>query len=262
MPSDSSIKLYKSLLTRYVEDRDISNTRAIMRHLRTLGLAPSTIKNILSAIVWKLRQQKEGGEASDALEDYRAYISNMRGEAERRERDHTVTHGKIPQWEDVIKKRNEATGRDKVLLSLYTYIKPRRLQDFLYMIVVNSRSQTQDKEDNYYVLDEGVMIFNVYKTAKTYGTVEIKAPAELHKIIVQYVKDKNIKSGMSLLGYDGYIQMNRALNRLVGCSVNNLRHSFISKYYSQYNVPSSGELEDMAQEMGHSVQTNLRYRKT
>lgn len=263
MPSSSSISTYKILLKRYIGDMDVNKPRLIIKHLRTLNLSPSSIKTIISAIIWAI---KEDDDANDALDDYRSYIAKLRGETEKRERDHGNIHGNIPPWEDIInvreklKEKNEY-GRDYILLSLYTYIRPRRLQDFLQMVVVNNEKQTKENDKNYYVIDTGKMIFNVYKTAKSYGHVSIQSPPELHEIINRYVSYHDIANGQPLLGYTNYMQMNYALKRLLGTSVNNIRHSYISKFYSQYNVPSSSELEDMANEMGHSIQTNLRYRK-
>jgi hypothetical protein len=268
MPSESTLQLYKYQLARH-SNLDFANPREVVRVLTATkrkdgkeNLSLSYIKGIISAIIWKLRQENKD---DPLLEDYRNILSNIRGRAERDERNHNKIVGHLPDWKKIVSVRDQLKKnglmKEHLILSLYTYISPRRILDYIVMCVVEYPEQAKDLTKNYYVTSERQFIFNVYKTAKTYKQKIVEAPEALHKIIVNYIKTHGINNGDLLLNFRNYHQINYMLKKLIGCGIDNLRHSYINNFYEGYKMPDSGVIEKLASDMGHSVTTNLRYRK-
>lgn len=254
--SESTIAQYKYWLSKY-PNLPIEDPVATYKQLLALNKSPSYVKILLCAIVWKLRSENP---KNPLLETYRDYLQLVRGKQERKERDNKSHVGKIPSWEEIIKIRDALPlNRDKLILALYTYIPPRRLKDMILLRYVLNKPT--DKKSNYYVATRSIMIFNIYKTAKTYNQQIIKCPSILCRMIDKYVANEGIEDGELLLGMNNYLQLNYRLKTLIGCSVDNLRHSKINNAYARYAIPPSEEMETLAEQMGHSLTTHLRYRK-
>ena len=203
-------------------------------------------------------------------------------------------------YEDIIKTRDELKDKIKdnvktekqyndllnyLILSLYTYILPRRNLDYNIM-VLNFDNKPQDTNKNYLILkkDNEKFIFNKYKTSKSDDnknetpeerenrrTVKIES-FELLKIIHTYffnhplIKGKPTKKHEGLpflVYYDGRPFINnsitRVLNRIfkknIGSSM--LRH-IIASYKGGEDLK---ELKQRAQEMGHSLDQHIQYIK-
>jgi hypothetical protein len=114
-------------------------------------------------------------------------------------------------------------------------------------------ADTSNPNFNYY--NNGVFLFNNYKTNKVYKSQIEAVPKELNDILKVYLKFKP-KNDHLLCYYDGTPlnhsnQITRILNRIFGnkISVNMLRNIFISDKFS----PAIKDMEDVAQAMGTSV---------
>jgi phosphatidylglycerophosphatase A len=162
-----------------------------------------------------------------------------------------------------------------VVLSLYTYVPPRRNLDYLDCMVnrvsKTFKSESLPVESNHIVIAGGVptkFVFNKYKTVKTYGQQSIAIPEGLGQAILWYVKhhplgkNKSVKSFKFLVGYDGKElvagnTITRILNKIFGKAVGSsmLRHIYLS---SKFNVT---EMEETAAEMGHSMEEQRKYLK-
>lgn len=180
------------------------------------------------------------------------------------------------EWEDVLKKRDElkekvdAFKSNKkvsaneyetllkfVVLSLYTDIAPRR-NEFLNMFVVKKHNKDMSNDKNYYDLASHSFIFNVYKTAKTYGQQIVKLPDTLKDTLSIFLKFHPLKNKFPfqlLVKDDGdplttVNSITRILNKIFGKKVGSsmLRHSFISSKFGD-NVK---EMEETALAMAHS----------
>lgn len=268
MQSKTTIDMYKHHLSKYggldyTHPHELLETLLITKKKygdKSLSLA--YVKNIICAIVWKIRQENQ---KSPLLREYQYIISNLRGKLERRERDHKNVEGKLPKWEMITKKREEeykaGNLKNHLILSLYSYIPPRRIKDYILLKVVQTPQQTKNEEFNYYVTSKKLLIFNAYKTAKTFKQQTETVPDELHKIIMNYIKINKIKNGDLLLGFTNYLQLNYLLKKLLGCGIDNLRHSYINHSYEHFNIPTNEYMENLAAKMSHSLTTHLRYRK-
>lgn len=263
MPSDSTIKVYQNCLNKYGHI-DYGNPQKVYKELTNSKLSNTYIKLILCAFVWKIRKDDKD---SPLLDEYKQIISHIRGRTERDERNHSKVKGIVPDLGSIIKKRTTELENDNsknhLILSLYTYIAPRRLLDYILLKYIKSVDDIPEnyKENNYYIAENGHFIFHKYKTSKTYGSHIIPVPQKLQNIINDYAIHNNIHNGDLLLGMHDVRQLSYILKKLIGCGVDNLRHSYVNNFYGNYNVPSSDVLHKLAIDMGHSVETNLNYRK-
>ena len=226
-------------------------------------ISKETIKSCLNAIVWVLNETYKEDEIKNIIEEYKRLIGHLRISCIYDTYNQNRNNFKVPYWEIIIKRREEnKNDKDKYLLScLYTLMPPRRIKDYSNMYYITSKNNKKEKNKNYFCLKEKCFIFNNYKTNKTYGEQIIKINNNLYIILEEYVKNK--KNGDILLDinndkYDNKIK--RLLKNSLGCSVDNLRHSFISYTYSK-KLLSVQEIQDLSILMGHSIKTHLGYRK-
>ena len=195
------------------------------------------------------------------------------------------------EWNDVLEKRNELHNEvDKIILkknitqkdyetllknvviSLYTYLPPRR-NEYQNILIVPTDKDLDDNK-NYYVLDTNKFILNKYKTSKKYGKQEIDIPEDLQIAIKNYlqfhtlyVNNKKKKKHFEVpllvsISGEPLIQINsltRILNKIfkknIGASM--LRHIYLSdKYGDEIN-----EMKEDAEAMGHSLGQQKEYVK-
>jgi hypothetical protein len=116
--------------------------------------------------------------------------------------------------------------------------------------------------DNY--MKGNTFVFNNYKTKNKYGTQEVKIPVRLRNILQKWSKKHT--NEYLLFSEKGtplpQSRLTQKLNRIFGknISVNMLRHIFISERVLEA-APALQKLEDIAEDMGHSVGTQQLYKK-
>lgn len=158
---------------------------------------------------------------------------------------------------------------DHMILTLYTQMTPRRNKDYAEMWVTR-KEPGDDKSKNYYVIEQGKMYFNIYKTAKTHGEQIVEVPKNVQDIIYRFLtftgcyrRSRGRAPLMPLFcSYDGAhyeqaskmtIVLNRAFGKKVSCNI--IRHSYVSSLYT----PAVADMEKKAAEMGHEVMTHISY---
>ena len=154
---------------------------------------------------------------------------------------------------------NENVMMEFLLMSFLSgiLIPPRRSLDFSELKIRNFDVKT----DNYY--KSGKLYFNKYKTAKTYGLQIVDLPKELNTILKKWIKINN-KDFMIYSSNGKQLscsQITRILNKIFGkrISTSMLRHIYLTNLYK--DVPKINQMQDLANEMGHSVSTALEYVK-
>lgn len=300
--SESSADLYMAQLLRLNDKQPfknlkfLANTEGILAKLE--GYAPSTKKSILGGIVSVLSLYKSGP-YKKLTSLYRTKMLDAQKETADDRGDTSVKTAKEEEnwvdWTDVLKKRDELSevvakyGNTvnaeqyenllaNLLLSLYTYIQPRRNKDYQEMFVVRQWSEELPTDRNYLDLHGQRFIFNVFKTAKTQGQQVIDFPEDddaspLKDAIVSYLrhnphyknaknKDKS-KTFRFLTKQDGspltaVNAITRLLNRTfggkkVGSSL--LRHAYLSNKYGGLIQEMSGDADAMA----HTPATQRTY---
>lgn len=131
------------------------------------------------------------------------------------------------------------------------FIPPRRSKDY-----VDFKIKTIDKtKDNY--LEKNKMVFNSYKTAKTYGQQTVDIPVQLKNILNKWIKINPTEyllfdSHMNKLSS---VKLNQRLNKIFGdkkIAVNSLRHSYLTDKYG-HTIEQKNEIDDTMKEMGSSA---------
>ena len=267
--SASSLKTYSSILgslyrkvygDESIEVNKFDDAPKIIEHLK--DLSPGRRKTILSALVVVTSNKKYRDLMMDDILKYDA--SMEKNEKSDKEKDSWVEGNEIKElWEklkdeaDYLYKKKAHTMNDLqkiqnfVLISVLggLFCPPRRSLDFCAFKVRNV-----DKEkDNY--LEKSDLVFNKYKTCKTYNQQLVKIPASLKLILNRWIRlttndylffDSN---GSPLTS----VKLNQRLTKLFGknSSVNAIRHSYISEKY-QPEIEIQNEMKNVARSMGTS----------
>jgi hypothetical protein len=283
---------FKSL--SFLKNTDVIDELLVDYKTSTKQAYYSTLVSVLSLFV-----DKENGHKSGYKSAYNHYTEKMnelssenRAEKKKNKKTDTQTANWIP-WADIINKRDELGEvvekyddnkkpthnqfnnlLNHFVLSLYTYIPPRRNQDYQQMEIV----KVEDDDDakllptnmNYLIIKNDVpdkFIFNVYKTARLYGQQTVDIPEELHPIILRYVRHhpkntaraKRFHMLVSPMGTK--LEQNNTITRILnkifklkmGASM--LRHIYLS---DKYDIV---QMEDDAEKMGHSIEQQREYIK-
>ena len=173
-----------------------------------------------------------------------------------------VPWDKIIAWRD----STELPILDKLIVGLYTYLPPQRV-DYTPMLVVKRLPKTLTDGMNYLVMlkKSARFVFHAYKTAKVYGDRTIKIPPPLFSLLTTYLGERRdgylFQDGVmpwtpSRLGANLRRIFLKAFGKLI--SVNALRHSYITKECA--GMPSIAATSAAAVSMGHSVITHQTYR--
>jgi hypothetical protein len=240
--------------------------------------AESTQKTLLASIASVLSLEKE---KASYKKTYKFYYDKMMGKAAEAKKVDTTEKTESQEanwieWTDVLKKRFElAPDPTKLLhylvLSLFTEIPPRRNQDYLGMVVhkllKKEKAEDLPKDKNYLLIVDkkpSFFLFNVYKTAKTYGQQKVEIPESLAEVITTYLaklgkqpKDHPFLQYEDKTSFTQPNAITRILNSVFGKKVGSsmLRHSYLT---SKYNI---SDMKDDAEAMGHSLAEQKTYMK-
>ena len=154
-----------------------------------------------------------------------------------------------------------------ILLSLFVLQQPRRLLDYVTMVIVRKIPKNMNKDLNYYDITNSKMYFNNYKTSSTYNTQEVDVPEKLQELLKCYINIHPIKLTAKnqiylLCNYDGskinnVSTLTRILNKIFMNSVgkkissNLLRNIYLTNEFK----PQNDKLNNTAYNMGTSPST-------
>ena len=172
-------------------------------------------------------------------------------------------------WDEIIAKRDSLTpgSQEKLLLAMYTYIKPLRA-DFGTMAVYNITQQNTSK--NYIDLQANKLVVTDFKTAKHYDAIIVDPiPTELVQELNISIKEKprswvfcsNTKCDKPFLNNRTFAKWaRRTLQRLFNkpVTLQLIRHAYINSL--DFNQMSIAEKKEIAANMGHDIATQDRYR--
>lgn len=249
-----------------------SNPTKVLDTLK--DVAYSKRKTILAALVALLGKDSQSAEQyrKQMIEDADKYNAEQR----KQKKTTTQTENWISQ-EEVMKiyhqlekdtkhlfskatlKMNELQRlQDFIILSVYTLIPPRRLMDYTAFKLRNVNTDT----DNY--IKGNSFVFNSYKTKNKYGKQDVKISVKLRNIIQKWAKKHS--NDYLLFSEKGtplpQSRLTQKLNKIFGknISVNMLRHIFITDNVLDMQ-PALLKLQEVAEDMGHSVETQQLYKK-
>jgi integrase len=277
--SDSTARVYMTnvatLLQHFGWD-SLKNLNTKYKDVVTyLGtLTPQKAKGLLSSVLAVASTKK----ATNAYKALMVSLSDVTKKTEEKQQKTEKQEENWMTWDDIEKryaelhdealplfKRSALTPaqmkilQQYVALSMYVLIPPRRIADYIYFKVKNATDK-----DNYY--DKGTLIFNRYKTAKTYGQQKVEASPKLQEVFAQWIPIASKYSDYLLFNSYGeplsQPSLTKLLNGIFGknVSASMLRHIFISDEVLK-DVPKIAELDKIAEEMGHSRQQQMLYKK-
>jgi len=284
--SDKTIKAYIQRLyilngrKKFTSLTFLRNHEEIIKYLKD-NLSPATQKTYAGTIssVLKLNPTKANMKLQDIYvsfindEDMEQFKKSS-SEKSSKQKDNWISQDEIIKIKEELGKEASKVSRksevnrkeyeiliQNAILSLYVNQAPRRVADYALMRYANGG----DDKFNYFT-DKNIMIFNNYKTSKTYGKQEIDVSKNkaLLKDMKMYLKHRksDCKGDMLLVKYNGvaYNAINditRTLNKIFGknISANMLRSIYVSDKYGNIK---QGMIED-ASAMGHNVEIQQKY---
>jgi integrase len=298
--SDSSISLYLRNLEKLNGNLPLKNFNFLnnLDYVKEMlnKYKPNTQRAYYIAIVSCLGVSKDDKKAVKLYSKYYKLMNDKAKEIkETPTEDMTETQKKNwLDWEDVMTRFNELSAEvlqfsknkdisplqyisllSYMTLALYVFLPPRRNMDYQKMNIVKKYTESLPIDRNYLSLDDGELIFNVYKTAKSMGQTKVKIPDDLMKVIMIYLKFHPLIKGKLkkdtnvsfLVNFEGQALTNnnsitRILNKIFSkdkklISSSMLRHIFLTKKYGE----NLKERENDAVKMGHSVATQGEYIK-
>ena len=279
--SQSSITTYHSILTNLHKkvfpntDFHLPNLKDFKIVLNHLGDMPSNKrKTILASLVVVFPEHKEYKDLmmSD-IQTYQTKIQEQEKTETQKENwvnadELDTTYGKLKRNAELLMKKSTLTMKDLqeiqnyILLVLlgYKFIPPRRAKDYTdFRIGKNINKST----DNY--LDKNELVFNSYKTAKSYGEQRVKIPIKMKNILSKWITinpteyllfDRNEQPLTS-------VKLNQRLNAIFDgkkISVNALRHSYLTDKYGSTIETKKALAKDMSA-MGSSTNMAVNYIK-
>lgn len=139
-----------------------------------------------------------------------------------------------------------------VIMSLLggVFIPPRRSKDYVDFLI-----KDVDKEkDNY--LDKNKMVFNSYKTAKTYGQQSVDVPKPLQQILKKWISVNPTKTLLfdSNMNPLSSVKLNQRINKLFDgkkVSVNQMRHTYLTNKFG-HTIEQKKAIDNTMNEMGSS----------
>jgi hypothetical protein len=263
--SETSLKTYASLLERLLKKFGIESLadlekheQTILEHLKTIE-SPQTRKTTLSPLVI-LTDAKSYKE----LMSETTKIINDKYRGQKVDLDKLKDMKTMEELKEFNRQLEIKAGKNKTeqdyqnLLISYFFtgvidgLPPRRLQDYTEMKISN-----YDKNSDNWT-DGKQLVFNKFKTAKHSGQQKITIPKEIQAMVKRAIK---LNDTEYLLHNNGnqYTtpSMSKKLKATYGVSVDGLRSIFISHMYK--GLPALEKMEQVAEDMGHSVGTALNH---
>jgi integrase len=280
--SASSIKTYNSVLTSLykkvfeyskgdkIDTDKFNETSKILKYLEELP--PNRRKTILSAlgVITDKKEYREG--MLDDINNYNADIKKQEKTESQKENwvendELNNIYLELKRNAELLYKKSHLVKTDYQQIQNYILIAllggffcpPRRSLDYASFKIKNI-----DKENDNYI-DKSSMVFNRFKTAKTYGEQRVKISPALKAILNKWIKINPtdyllFDSNMNPLSS---VKITQRLNKIFGkkASVNVMRHSYLSSKYADKIQELKDMKEDMSK-MGTSMaQSNIYIQK-
>jgi integrase len=277
--SESSITTYNSIIKNLYKKvfqkngdifnvEDFNDSEKVLNYLQ--DIPSNKRKTILAAITVLTDNEKYRNQMNEDVDKYNVEISKQEMTDNQREnwiesKEINDLLNKFENESKLIYKKKDKTIAELRIMQNYIilcllggkYIGPRRSLDYVNFKTKNINKST----DNY--LEKNEMIFNSYKTAKTYGEQKVKIPAKLKNVLLKWIAinptdyllfDSNLNKMSS-------VKLNQTLNKLFGgrkISVNALRKSYLTEKYSEMSRKTKELEEDMTM-MGSSTNVSQHY---
>lgn len=265
--SEGTKKVYKKHINKYYTANYPYDDPAKLYNLLIKTLKITSIKPIMYAMLYNAMEKGD----TELFNKYKNYLNNVFKPKASKEYEKDVKekykdiktrdeYSKMLEdyFKNTVQKSSDITKRKYfVIASLYTLMTPRRLLDYAKMKYAKTLKDTTDDNFNYYLASKNIFIFNKYKTANTYGSIQVKLNQQLSKILKAYIKTFNIQVNELMFSSERTIE--RALIDVYGVSVNWLRHSDVNEDYEKDDLVKIEKRKQKAREMGHNMETHEMY---
>jgi integrase len=245
-----------------IDFKKFDDTDKVINFLK--DMPPNRRKTILSALVI-VTDKKAYRDLM--LEDVRAYNIEIHKQVKTSEQqDSWVNTNQVKEIFDELKanadllyKKKNLTQSDLQSIQSFIiiaclggiFIPPRRSKDYVDFMI----RDVDKTKDNY--MDKNKMVFNSYKTAKTYGQQTVDIPPPLKKILTKWISvnptnELLFDSNMNKLSS---VKLNQRLNKIFGekkVGVNQLRHTYLTDKYG-HTIEQKAKIDNVMTEMGSSA---------
>jgi hypothetical protein len=261
--SKSSVNTYASILKnlykKVFDDTEYNlnkfeKTSPVLEYLK--DMPPNKRKTILSALVVITNEKPYRDLMMDDVRDYNKTVETQTKTDTQKENWITgdgiqEIYSELKTNADALYKKKSLTPSDLqqiqnyIIMSLLggIYVPPRRSKDFVDFFI-----KGVDKSKHNF-LDKNKMVFNSYKTAKTYGQQSVEIPKELKSILTKWIKvnpteyllfDQNMNQLSS-------VKLNQRMNKIFGkkISVNQMRHTYLTDKYAKTSEESKALSKDL-----------------
>ena len=272
--SESSVKTYNSILTNLYQhvygndDYDMKNfndTKTILNYLS--DYEPKRRKTILAALVVLTDNKIYRNQMLSDIES--AQIDSHQQEKTEKQKANFVDGNIIGEILNKLKKRANILYKNDnlsfhdiqeiqnyIIMVIFSgqYIAPRRAKDYTEFKIKNINKDT----DNY--IDKNELVFNNYKTAKTYAQQRIPLPKNLKTILNKWIKFISPHLTTDYLLFDNHfkklsnVTLNQRIEKIVGkkMGTNGFRHAYISSKY-QAMIQMDKDMKKDFEAMGSSI---------
>ena len=242
--TDDLIKVIydKNLVEKIIQDRPVNTAKADLQAiLKIVDTFPIAISEKLKSKIktaFDVLKEKSSEKSAEPKED-------------------------LISFDEYIKKIEEKFGKESkqyVVVSLYHELP---LRDDMQLKIVDSIKSTKDKDYNYLVLNKspkGRIIVHNYKTSEGLGSIDKQLSTKLTNIIKKYINSKDDKEYLFTdKKMSSYVQkMNAAIGLKSG--INLFRHMAVNQF--DPDTKTAEEKVKKASDMGHSVNTQRKYKQT
>ncbi len=162
---------------------------------------------------------------------------------------------KFPKWSEINELYLKAQSiYDRALMGIYTLLPPRRVADVASLVYAPGSSSL---DPNFLSADYGTLTFADYKTARTFGVVEIAVPAALQELLEELEREPGERVFNDVKNFSRHVSKTFASVSDIHITANILRHSFVSHFLSK---PRSTQEKKLVGRMtGHGLITQQNY---
>lgn len=269
--SQSSITTYSSILKNLfkkvfgdgeIDMEKFNETEKVLDYLK--NVPSNKRKTILSSLVIITDKKPYRDLMLEDVRDYNKEIHKQEKTEEQKEswvntnQVKDILNELRTNTELLYKKKNLSLGdlqeiQSYIIMCLLggVFIPPRRSKDYVDFKIKN----VDKSKDNF--LEKNKLIFNSYKTAKTYGQQVVDIPVQLKNILAKWIKVNPTEyllfdSNMNKLSS---VKLNQRLNKIFGekkVGVNQLRHTYLTDKYA-HTIAQKNDIKETMGEMGSST---------
>jgi hypothetical protein len=276
--SEGSLKTYTSILKSLhkkiwggeIKVKDFDDSKKVLEFLKELPA--NKRKTLLSALVVITDDASYRKQMMEDVSDYNKEINKQ--EKTESQKESWISTEEVKSIYDILKKNADLLYKKSshtpselqqiqnfIILALMSgvFIPPRRSLDYCEFKIKNINKEL----DNY--LDKNKLVFNRYKTAKTYGQQSVDIPVQLRNILTKWSKIN--PSEYLLIDTNGNklnsVKLNQRFNSIFGgkkIATNQMRHTFLTDKYAETSKKQKA-LETDLTEMGTSNNVAKNYIK-